>query len=70
MDVLNDSWVYEAAPCEDCPHIARCRGGQACAAFQSFVVHGGRRWTAEPRVPSRAHYVSIFREQPVNERHA
>jgi hypothetical protein len=45
-------WVFEPAPCEDCPLIARCRSGQACAAFESFILYGGRRWQAEAREPT------------------
>jgi len=56
-----EGWVFEAAPCEDCPNAALCRGGHACRAFESFIAHGGRRWAAEPREPSKRTYEQIFR---------
>jgi hypothetical protein len=60
-----ESWTYEAAPCECCPLASRCRSGhEACAQFEAFVQHGGRRWRTLPRgMPSRERYAQIFKEQ-------
>jgi hypothetical protein len=55
-----DEYVFFEAPCDLCPHRARCREGQACAAFASFIVDGGHRWRALPREPSRAQYTRLF----------
>jgi hypothetical protein len=57
-----DSWTFEESPCEALfPHIARC-GAQllACAAFHSFIQHGGRRWRGELREPSAEAYRKIY----------
>ena len=55
-------WVFEPCPCECCPHALRCAAKtQACAAFESFVLYGGRRWRGiEARSPSAAMYARIF----------
>jgi hypothetical protein len=58
-----DGWEFEVPPCLCCPHVARCRAGQACAAFSSFVAFGGRRWSAEKREPSATLYRRIFPQE-------
>ena len=55
-------WIFEPCPCDGCASAPRCAAKtQACAAFESFVVYGGRRWRGiEARSPSAAMYVRIF----------
>ena len=65
--MLTADWVFEESPCELCPHVARCRCGLACAAFESFLQHGGRRWRTEPREPSADIYRRIFWESAEHE---
>jgi hypothetical protein len=52
--------VFELEPCLGCPHRARCRTGQACDAFATFVSFGGKRWTKEERVPNLETFRKIF----------
>jgi hypothetical protein len=52
--------IYERCPCDGCPHAVRCRQGLACAAFESFINFGGRRWRAEPKNPSAGVYARVF----------
>lgn len=54
------NWVFEKCLCDLCPHRARCRSGDSCDAFASFVQWGGRRWRNEARKPSRKMYKQIF----------
>jgi hypothetical protein len=60
--MLLDELVFDESPCELCPLIARCSQGQACAAFESFIRYGGRRWRTEAREPSVELYARIFRK--------
>jgi hypothetical protein len=56
-----ESWAFEESPCETCLHSARCRAMLlACAAFNSFAAHGGRRWRSELREPDRETFRRIF----------
>ena len=58
--------TLDEAPCDLCPQRARCRTGDACPAFQSFVQHGGRRWRNEARVPDGGSGLArVFRDGAV-----
>jgi hypothetical protein len=49
------------APCDDCPHRARCAEGLACEAFALFVQYGTEeRWNCAARQPNRETFERLF----------
>lgn len=57
-----DSSDSAPGPCVECPHVARCAAGLACAQFAMFIRFGGERWRPAPRVPSREIFAVLFPE--------
>jgi hypothetical protein len=55
-----DEWTWDESPCDLCPHRARCRQGEACAAFACFIKYGGRRWHTLLREPSVEQYERLY----------
>jgi hypothetical protein len=55
-----DEWTWDESPCDLCLHRARCRQGEACAAFANFLHDGGRKWRSLPREPSAEQYARLF----------
>lgn len=64
--LLADAIEEQPAPCDDCPHSARCTLGLACEAFAVFVHTGSpARWSLAPRLPDRLTFLRLFVEKAV-----
>jgi hypothetical protein len=50
------------APCQDCPHVSRCRLGFACERFRAWS-RTGIIDPAASRAPRRAIYRKIYRDE-------